>query len=109
MLDLEVLIDGGIDVVLLFLHVFHLRDWFLLLKNKREAEKKNIIILCSLGTFELFHILADELLYEMHLIRKPFLGIRLILKILAVLSYGVFIATEVIHAYREKKEEKKEK
>ena len=107
MIELDVLIDIGIDVFLLLLHVLHLHDWIMILKGKRRANGKNIVLLSALGAIELLHILADEVLYEMHLIDNPFVGIRLALKFAALLFYGIFILTESLIYKKEKREGKR--
>ncbi len=105
-MHLDVWIDVGIDVLFLVLHALHLYEWVLILQKKRRAKKKNVLLLSSLCCIELLHILADEALYEMHLIDNPFIGFRLALKIIALLFYGVFIVTETVLYVKEKKEDK---
>ncbi len=103
-MKIDVFIDIGVDVLFLFLHILHLREWILILQKKREPRINNIFLLLLLFGIELLHVLAEDVLFEFGLIEDPFVSFRLILKIIVLLLYVVFAVTE-LYCYRKVKKE----
>lgn len=102
-MEMEVWIDVGIDILFLVLHALHLKEWILILKGRRQPNKNNMVLLSVLCGIEGMHLLADEVLLELHMIENPFVGIRLGIKILTILFYFVFFITELICYRKDRK------